>query len=74
MALLEGSSVDPLGLFKSSMCCSYNILNVIFRAYHEHMTFMLDTIGASSDYLANNEIVKVNPALMPRLPGFGLAS
>ena len=36
----------------------YDMFRVIFRKYHEHMSFMLDCIGACAESLANADILK----------------
>ena len=37
----------------------YGIFKVIFKEYHQHMSFMLDCIGCCADQLANSDILKV---------------
>lgn len=37
----------------------YNIFQVIWKEYHEHLAGTLDCIGACSDQLANSDILKV---------------
>ena len=36
----------------------YDMFRVIFRKYHEHMSFMLDCVGACAESLANADILK----------------
>ena len=37
----------------------YGIFKVIFKEYHQHLSFMLDCIGCCSEQLANSDILKV---------------
>ena len=37
----------------------YHIFRVIFREYHQHLAFMLDSIAACAQELANSDILKV---------------
>lgn len=37
----------------------YDIFRVIFKEYHQHLSFMLDCIGCCSEQLANSDILKV---------------
>ena len=39
----------------------YGIFRVIFREYHQHLSFMLDCIGCCSEQLSNSDILKVTP-------------
>jgi hypothetical protein len=38
----------------------YGIFKVIFKEYHQHLSFMLDCIGCCSEQLANSDILKVS--------------
>lgn len=37
----------------------YRIFKVIFKEYHQHLSYMLDCIGACAEQLANSDILKV---------------
>ena len=37
----------------------YGIFRVIFREYHQHLSFMLDCIGCCAEQLSNSDILKV---------------
>ena len=37
----------------------YGIFKVIFKEYHQHLSFMLDCIGCCAEQLANSDILKV---------------
>ncbi len=39
----------------------YGIFKVIFKEYHQHLSFMLDCIGCCAEQLANSDILKVHP-------------
>jgi len=36
----------------------YRIFRVIFKEYHQHLSYMLDCIGACAEQLANSDILK----------------
>ncbi len=35
------------------------IFRVVFREYHQHLSYMLDCMGACAEQLANSDILKV---------------
>ncbi len=41
----------------------YRIFRVIFKEYHQHLSYMLDCIGACAEQLANSDILKVTSSL-----------
>ena len=69
-ALLIPNSIIPsneLILSEDIFWFRYNIFQVIFCQYHEHMEFMLDCIGACADSLANSDIIQVHDGLCRQL-------
>ena len=69
-ALLIPDSIIPsseLILSEDIFWFRYNIFQVIFCQYHEHMEFMLDCIGACADSLANSDIIQVHDGLCRQL-------
>ena len=44
----------------------YRIFRVIFKEYHQHMSYMLDCMGACAEQLANSDILKARQLLLPR--------
>ena len=48
----------------------YRIFRVIFKEYHQHMSYMLDCMGACAEQLANSDILKArSPPGAPLHPG-----
>ena len=42
------------------------IFRVVFREYHQHLSYMLDCMGACAEQLANSDILKVGGGGPPR--------
>lgn len=70
VALLQGEILDEAHEFVENLAdifdyvtpCfpeKYRIFKVIFKEYHQHLSYMLDCMGACAEQLANSDILKV---------------
>lgn len=72
-ALLQGEILDEAHEFVENLAdifdyvtpCfpeKYRIFKVIFKEYHQHLSYMLDCMGACAEQLANSDILKARPS------------
>lgn len=47
----------------------YRIFRTVFREYHQHLSYMLDCMGACAEQLSNADILKVLSTCLTRSQG-----
>ncbi len=47
----------------------YRIFRTVFREFHQHLSYMLDCMGACAEQLANSDILKACSGFL-RVQGF----